>query len=56
MKILKKIDEIEIQDVEELEQQIWGQHFPNPIFMGRFKIVEQRVLKKRSLKTDIKTK
>ena len=51
---IENIDEISIRDIEELEQQIWGQHFPNPIFMGKFQIVEQRVLKNAHLKLTLK--
>ncbi|MBK9446842.1 MAG: single-stranded-DNA-specific exonuclease RecJ [Betaproteobacteria bacterium] len=33
-----------------LEEQIWGQGFPAPLFEGRFKVESQRVLKEKHLK------
>lgn len=41
---------INIQDVENLNSQIWGQHFKEPLFYGRFDIIEQKILKGSHLK------
>ncbi|MBI3712197.1 MAG: single-stranded-DNA-specific exonuclease RecJ, partial [Burkholderiales bacterium] len=33
-----------------LEQQVWGQGFPPPLFCDEFKLISQRILKERHLK------
>lgn len=42
----KKLDlkNISIDDVEELNSQIWGQHFTEPVFIADFKINKQELL------------
>lgn len=42
----KELDlkEISIDDVEELNSQIWGQHFTEPVFIADFKINKQELL------------
>lgn len=35
---------------EKLERQVWGQDFPPPLFQGRFRVVEQRVVGERHLR------
>lgn len=47
---ITNIQTIKIQDIEELDSQIWGQHFPSPIFMGKFVIMKQEILKESHLK------
>lgn len=44
------IVDVRIKDVEELNQQIWGQNFKEPIFVGQFKIISQDILKDAHLK------
>lgn len=39
-----------IDTVKLLESQIWGQHFPPPLFNGTFRVLQQRVLKDKHLK------
>lgn len=39
-----------LEVAEKLEQQVWGQDFPPPLFQGRFRVVEQRVVGERHLK------
>lgn len=34
-----------LKDVDELKSQIWGQNFPEPIFIGNFKIIKQELSK-----------
>lgn len=38
------------QDVQTINQQAWGQNFPEPLFYGRFEILEQTILKNAHLK------
>ena len=44
------LSDVKLKDIEELNKQIWGQNFREPIFFGRFKIIEQKVLKDAHLK------
>ncbi|MBS1154629.1 MAG: recJ [Proteobacteria bacterium] len=39
-----------LEVAEKLERQVWGQDFPPPLFQGRFRVVEQRVVGERHLK------
>lgn len=39
-----ELDKISISDVEELNSQIWGQHFTEPVFIADFKINKQELL------------
>ncbi len=36
--------------IDLLEQQVWGQGFPPPLFCDEFKLISQRILKERHLK------
>ena len=38
-----------------LEQQVWGQGFPQPLFEGRFSVQSQRVVGEKHLKTKLAT-
>ncbi len=38
-----------------LEQQVWGQGFPQPLFEGRFSVQSQRVVGEKHLKTKLTT-
>ncbi|MDD4962613.1 MAG: single-stranded-DNA-specific exonuclease RecJ [Gallionella sp.] len=44
------LDEIELPFVEQLEQQIWGQGFPAPLFDDDFVVENQRVVGEKHLK------
>ena len=39
-----------IDTVRVLENSIWGQHFPAPVFADTFRVIRQRVLKEKHLK------
>jgi single-stranded-DNA-specific exonuclease len=39
-----------IDTVRVLENSIWGQHFPAPVFSDTFRVIRQRVLKEKHLK------
>ncbi|WP_081686822.1 single-stranded-DNA-specific exonuclease RecJ [Chitinilyticum litopenaei] len=41
--------------VERLEQQVWGQGFPPPVFTGAFRVVEQRLVGEKHLKLRLAT-
>ncbi|WP_051278782.1 single-stranded-DNA-specific exonuclease RecJ [Chitinilyticum aquatile] len=41
--------------VEKLEQQVWGQGFPAPVFTGTFSVVEQRLVGEKHLKLRLAT-
>ncbi|HQT81246.1 MAG: single-stranded-DNA-specific exonuclease RecJ [Ferrovum sp. 37-45-19] len=38
------VDDITLDLAELCEQEVWGQNFPNPLFMGEFLIQEQRLV------------
>lgn len=42
-KVLDNISHIGLDEIKELNNQIWGQKFPAPIYMGKFKINEQKL-------------
>lgn len=37
-------DALQIATAEQLDRQVWGQGFPAPVFQGRFRVVEQRIV------------
>jgi single-stranded-DNA-specific exonuclease len=39
--------------IEELEEQVWGQGFPEPVFHHRFKVSSQRVVGERHLRLEL---
>ncbi len=39
-----------IDFIQLLDQQVWGQHFPPPVFCDQFRLISQRILKERHLK------
>lgn len=41
---------LNIETAEVIRDEIWGQGFPQPLFKGRFRIVEQKILKDAHLK------
>lgn len=40
--------------VAEIEQEVWGQGFPAPLFADRFDVVSQRLIKDRHLKLELR--
>lgn len=42
--------QINLENAEAIRDEIWGQGFPPPLFVGEFNIVEQRILKDAHLK------
>lgn len=44
-----------IELIESIRGQVWGQQFPEPIFSNRFKVLSQRVLKDQHLKLELET-
>lgn len=46
-------DEICLAAIEQLDSQIWGQGFAQPLFSGRFTVLAQRLIKERHLKLDL---
>ncbi len=53
---IKEIDlnlhgsQINLENAEDIRDEIWGQGFPPPLFVGEFNIIEQRILKDSHLK------
>lgn len=45
-----ELDYATVQAAQLLEQQVWGAGFPAPLFVDRFRVLHQRVLKDRHLK------
>ena len=43
-------DEYSVEMARTLEQQVWGQGFPQPMFEGEFKVLSQRVVGEKHLK------
>ncbi|GHA67307.1 single-stranded-DNA-specific exonuclease [Formosimonas limnophila] len=43
-------DDLTIVNVDAINQQVWGQGFPAPLFEGQFTVLEQRILKDAHLK------
>lgn len=41
---------LNLETAEAIQDEIWGQGFPHPLFKGRFKIIEQKILKEAHLK------
>jgi single-stranded-DNA-specific exonuclease len=37
-----------------ISQEVWGQGFPQPVFMGRFEITKQSLLKDKHLKLELR--
>lgn len=56
---IKEIDldlhgnQINIENAEVIRNEIWGQGFPNPLFVGKFNIVSQNILKDAHLKLQL---
>jgi single-stranded-DNA-specific exonuclease len=46
-------DELSVTTLAELDNEVWGQGFAAPLFMDRFRVVSQRLLKDRHLKLDL---
>jgi single-stranded-DNA-specific exonuclease len=46
-------DMINTQLAEQLSNEIWGQGFPEPIFIGSFKVIKQSLLKEKHLKLEL---
>lgn len=46
-------DEFSVATLAELDNEVWGQGFAAPLFMDRFKVVSQRLIKDRHLKLDL---
>lgn len=47
-------DEINIENAQLLEGQVWGQHFAVPIFYDEFEVLHQRILSEKHLKLVLK--
>ena len=45
-----KAQEMRVPASSELDQQVWGQGFPPPVFCDEFRVVSQRILKDKHLK------
>lgn len=43
-------DKVNLETAEKIKDEIWGQGFPHPLFVGTFKILEQKILKEAHLK------
>lgn len=41
---------LNLQTAEAIRDEIWGQGFPQPLFKGKFKVLEQKILKEAHLK------
>ena len=39
-----------LETAEMIQSEVWGQGFPHPLFVGKFYIIEQRILKDAHLK------
>lgn len=46
-------DLITLDFAEHIAQEVWGQGFPEPLFSGRFKIKQQRLIKEQHLKLEL---
>ena len=42
-----------LEFISELEQQVWGQGFPAPVFCDEFQVLSQRILKDKHLKLQL---
>ena len=47
-------EEFSLQSVQDIEQQVWGQGFPEPLFAQPFDVHGQRLIKDRHLKLDLR--
>ena len=47
-------EEFTLQSIQDIEQQVWGQGFPEPLFAQPFEVHGQRLIKERHLKLDLK--
>lgn len=45
--------EINLELAHQLERHVWGQAFPSPVFSGRFRILNQRVVGEKHLKLQV---
>lgn len=45
--------QINLENAESIRDEIWGQGFPPPLFVGEFNIVEQKILKDAHLKVKL---
>jgi len=43
-------DEFTLRIAKDLQQQVWGQGFPEPLFEGEFRILSQRIVGEKHLK------
>lgn len=50
------LNNIDIETVELINSQIWGQNFKPPLFIGQFSIIDQKILKGQHLKLQLKQK
>lgn len=46
-------DRINLDTAEQIRDEIWGQGFPQPLFIGEFKIISQKILKEAHLKLSL---
>ena len=47
-------EELALSTVAEIEHEVWGQGFPEPLFADRFRVLGQRLVKDRHLKLDLR--
>lgn len=47
-------DDMSLENARLLEGQVWGQHFPVPIFYDEFEVMHQRILSEKHLKMILK--
>ena len=45
--------EMSLEVIEQIDSQIWGQGFAQPLFSGRFTILSQRLIKDRHMKLEL---
>jgi single-stranded-DNA-specific exonuclease len=47
-------DEMDVELVKTLENAVWGQGFPAPLFQGEFAVLSQRIVGEKHLKLEVK--
>ena len=47
-------DELNLGTLAEIEHEVWGQGFPEPLFCNRFTVVSQRLVKDRHLRLELR--
>ena len=47
-------EELSVATIAEIEHQVWGQGFPEPLFADRFEVISQRIVKERHLKLELR--